>query len=118
VLIKLEMNKKILLISFIALFLPFIIIAAVPAAGGSTLLNAILQGISNAIMGVGTVMATIGFVVAGVMWLTSGGSPERTGLARKALIAAVIGSVVLVIGASATPFITMINQIICGGGGC
>lgn len=114
------MNKKILyyyLLSII-LFLPVNVMAAIPGAVGSPKLNAILSSIQNAAIGLGATMAVIGFIIAGIIWLTSGGSPEKTGTARKALIAAVIGTALLVVGASAGVFITMINEIICGGGAC
>lgn len=102
------MNKK-YLFSFLLLaviFLPLVANAASPA------LDALATSVKGAAISVGAILAVIGFVVAGILWLTSGGSPEKTGLARKALIAAIIGTIILVIAGATSDFVKIIKEVL------
>ncbi len=53
--------------------------------------STLLTGIATAVAGLIGALATIMIIVAGFFYLTSAGSPERTGLAKKTLIYAVAG---------------------------
>jgi UDP-N-acetylmuramyl pentapeptide phosphotransferase/UDP-N-acetylglucosamine-1-phosphate transferase len=102
------MNKKILLFVLLAVFLaPVFVSAAVP----STLTN-ITRGVRDTLVAVGGVMVVIGFVVSGILWLTSAGSPERMGTAKKALIAAVIGAVLIVVASASDSLIKIIEDLV------
>jgi hypothetical protein len=46
---------------------------------------------------IGTAVVVIGWVISGILYLTSLGDPSKTTLARKALIAALIGTALVVI---------------------
>ena len=54
-------------------------------------------------------LGTIMIIVAGILYLTSAGSPERMGTAKKALTYAIIG---IVIGLAATTIVAIIKGII------
>lgn len=63
-------------------------------------------------IGVGTLIATLGvimIIVAGILYLTSAGSPERIGTAKKALIYAIVG---IAIGLAANVIVSIIKGII------
>ncbi|OGZ78144.1 MAG: hypothetical protein A2358_02225 [Candidatus Staskawiczbacteria bacterium RIFOXYB1_FULL_37_44] len=62
--------------------------------------------------GVGTVVASLGTIMiiwAGILYLTSAGSPEKMTKARTALTYAIIG---IVIGISARAIVLIIEQIL------
>jgi len=91
----------------------------VSAQGNSVSITNPLNGVSNfadllknMITQVGLViasLATIMIVVAGVFYLTSAGSPERIGMAKKTLSYAIIG---LIIGITASIIPGIIKSII------
>lgn len=59
--------------------------------------NKMVEEVMNLALSIGSAIVVIGWVIAGILYLTSMGSPEKTGTAKKALIAAVIGTVLVVI---------------------
>jgi hypothetical protein len=69
------------------------------------LLLKIAGGIGILIGSLGTIM----IIVAGILYLTSAGSPERMGTAKKALFYAIIG---IVIGILATSIVQIILSIL------
>lgn len=92
-------NKKIL---FLVLLLEIVLPSAISAAnGGSDQLTQLVWNIANMLLTAGGAIVVIGWVIAGILWLTSGGSPEKTGTAKKATWAALIGTILLAL-ASAT----------------
>jgi hypothetical protein len=99
------LKKKIVFIILLAVLLsPVVASAAVGCgekSGGNPKLEAILQNVSNAASTVGAAIAVIGFIIAGILYLTAGGSPEKTGIAKKALFAAVIGTAILALAQGA-----------------
>jgi hypothetical protein len=105
------MNKKTLFFILLAviLTLPFTVGAQCGAVEGNEKLNAMLGSVKAVAIGIGITLGVIGWVVAGIMWLTSAGSPEKTGLAKKALIAAVIGTVLVVVAQGTN----VVQDIIC-----
>jgi hypothetical protein len=111
------MNKKIILaVAFIGLF-GFISLALAQV----TLPNP-LQGVNNfsdlltkIADGVGTLIASLGtimIIVAGILYLTSAGSPERMGKAKTALIYAIAG---IVVGIAAKAIVATIKSVIGAG---
>ena len=61
---------------------------------------------------VGTLIASLGtvmIIVAGILYLTSAGSPERIGTAKKALMYAIAG---IVIGLAADAIVSIVKNII------
>ena len=76
--------------------------------GGVTfpqLLLKIVDGVGKLIGGLGTIM----IVIAGILYLTSAGSPEKITKAKTALIYAVIG---ITIGIAATAIVGIITNVL------
>jgi len=86
-------NKKTL---FLTLFIADLILPIVASAKGESFCVAIKR-LSSLSYQIGGSVVVIGWVIAGILWLVSGGSPEKTGIAKKAIWAAVIGTVLVVI---------------------
>ena len=108
------MNKKI--VSLFALFglfgfvyfafaAPVMIPNPLNVDNFGALLLKIAGGIGILIGSLGTIM----IIVAGILYLTSAGSPERMGTAKKALFYAIIG---IVIGILATSIVQIILSIL------
>jgi len=71
----------------VILIIPTTIFAAV------TDLQGLATQIQTTVTAIATPLVIIGWLIAGILWLTSAGSPEKLGIAKKAAIAAVIGTV-------------------------
>ena len=86
-------NKKtlFLILSATVLGLPLMSLAAVVKVPD------MIVNIQSAFVAIGSSIVVIGWVVAGILYLTSAGSPEKTGTAKKAMIAAVIGTVLIIL---------------------
>ena len=107
-------NKKILLFLLaVLIILPIVVYAqgTIPTTG-SAQLDTILRNFRRVARGIGASMAVIGFCVAGILYLMSAGSPEKTGIAKKALIAAVIGTAVVVLAMAANVIINIFNNLL------
>lgn len=107
------MKKFILgLIILGTVILPFTIMAQVGApqpGGGPGTLEGIGQKIANAAWVIFTIVAVVMFVIAGILFLTAMGNPEKIVQARNAFLWGVVGVVVAVIAFSIT---TIISNII------
>lgn len=57
----------------------------------------LLNGIIPAVAGLVGALSVIMIIVAGILFLTSAGSPERIGTAKKALTYAIVGIVITLI---------------------
>ena len=74
----------------------FLIPVSAMAALPSDLTTAV-QKIKEVANAVGGSIVIIGWIIAGILYLTSAGSPEKTGTAKKALFAAIIGTILILI---------------------
>ncbi|MDO8486454.1 MAG: TrbC/VirB2 family protein [Candidatus Staskawiczbacteria bacterium] len=103
------MNKKILFLILLAgvFIFPLQAMGAVPAT-----LTTVLENIRDVIKAIGTAMIVVGFVVAGIMYLISGGSSEKMGTAKKAAIAALIGAVIVILAYAANGIEAIIKGIL------
>jgi len=101
------MNKKILFLVFLSvLFLP-VLVSAINTP------EVMARNIQNMVWYIGSTIVVIGWTVAGILYLLSMGSPEKMGTAKKAIIAAVIGTVLVVIaGLGYLGVKEFLNQII------
>ena len=86
------MNKKTLFLILLTgiLSLPL-------AVNATQSLPEMTEGVKSVAMSIGISIVVIGWVIAGILWLTSAGSPEKTGTAKKALIAAIIGTILIIL---------------------
>ncbi len=87
------MNKKTLFLILL------VIIFVLPISAHADQFCDAVKNIESIIWRIGGSMVVIGWVTAGILYLTAAGG-ERMGIAKKALIAAVIGTVLVVISAS------------------
>lgn len=109
------MNKKIICsVIFIGLLcltnLAFGQITNYGPASWTALLGGIAKAVGKLVASLGTVM----IIVAGILYLTSAGSPERIGLAKKALIYAIAG---IVIGLAASSIVDIVTGFMGSGSG-
>ena len=105
-------------ISFLALITIILLLplATIKAEDTPTLCN-MLKTAGGLILTLGGSMTVIGWVIAGILFLGSAGSPEKTGTAKKAVFAAVIGTVLVILAWYAP---AIVRDAIGGGtwGGC
>jgi len=93
------MNKKISFLILIgALLLPVV-------ASAQTIATLVDNVVVNVAWPIAIAAVVIFWIVTGVLFLAAMGSPEKIGLARKALIAAVAGTIIIVLAASAITII-------------
>ena len=110
------MNKKIIYLVVLAgaLFLAGTTLAvSIPNFGPDSLcalLTSIVTQVSTLVATLGTIM----IIVAGILYLTSAGSEQRMGTAKKALIYAVVG---IAIGLSAAAIVDIVKKGISATGG-
>jgi len=108
------MNKKIFsyLFSYLLstiLFLPIVISAQASTTKACTL----LKSVETALVAIGATLVIVGWIVAGILYLSSMGSTERMGTAKKAITAAIIGTILVILSASAY---AVVNSFLGGGG--
>jgi uncharacterized membrane protein (DUF485 family) len=100
-------NKKILFIVLLGvLVLPLV------ASADPTTIPELATNIQATAIGIGTPIVVIGWVIAGILYLTAAGSPEKTGTAKKAVIACVIGTVLIVLAIGSGAIVTIIKSAI------
>ena len=108
------MNKK-----FLAIFCSLLFVFAQVAAASVTLTNpigygtfpALFTAITNGVAAIIGGLSTIMVIWAGILFLSSGGSTERMGTAKKALTYAIIG---IVVSATAAIIVSTIQGWIGG----
>lgn len=107
------MNKKIL---FLILLLAVVALPQGAFAGSSQsgiqALDKVLENVGKAVQAIGSALIIVGFVVAGVMYLTSTGNDQKMGTARKALWASLIGAVIVILAYATTNIEAIIKQIL------
>jgi len=97
------MNKKIL-------FLIVSVIFALPTVAlGEQTLQGVVTSIQNVTITIATPIVIIGWIIAGILYLTSAGSPEKTGTAKKAMIAALIGTILVVLAIGSGTIVSIIQ---------
>ena len=86
-------NKKILFLILLAsvLILPLGALAQVQQ------LPEMITNIQRAAGTIGASIIIIGWIIAGILYLTSAGSPEKTATAKKALFACVVGTILIIL---------------------
>ena len=83
-------------------------------AGGGSIGN-IVGSVAKGLTGLGGGLATIGFIVAGILFIASTANPSLMSTAKGALVAAVIGIVIILLANGACQFI---NTLTGAGGQC
>ena len=97
-----KINKKLLFLIFLA-----IVLLPSLAYAQNTLLD-IVTSVKGQLTALGSGLATIAFIIAGIMYLSATANPERMKIAKGALIAAVVGIVIIVLANGAEGFVKSI----------
>ena len=92
------MNKKIL-------FLILLAIVALPVVAFADQACNTINAVKTITEELGVAIVVIGWIITGVLYLTAGGAPDKLGLAKKALVACVIGTAVIVLSTIAYNFV-------------
>jgi hypothetical protein len=95
------MNKKTLLsiVSATLVVTPLI-------AGAQASLPQIVQNLAKNLQLLGGALAVIGFMVAGIMYISATANPKNMEVGKQALVAAIIGIIILILAPSATAFVS------------
>ncbi|EKE19851.1 MAG: hypothetical protein ACD_8C00096G0004 [uncultured bacterium] len=99
-------RKSAYAVSAIALALPMIVSAqfrtptntGLPSEGGETTLIDIATGIMNWLLIVVGILGVIGFVIAGILYLTAAGDEGQIEKGKSAMIYSIVGVIVALIG--------------------
>ncbi|MBI2050062.1 MAG: hypothetical protein HYT35_01225 [Candidatus Staskawiczbacteria bacterium] len=106
------MSKKILFLILVGIFVLPLIVTAQAQPSGIAVLDKVLDNIGKVVIAIGTALIVVGFVVAGVMYLASAGNTEKMGTAKKALVASIIGAVIVTLAIAANGIVQILNQIL------
>lgn len=90
------MDKKILF-----LILLTAIILTLPGTASAGVFCDALKKFKTVVQQVGGTLVVISWVIAGILYLTAIGNPQKMDTAKKALIAAIIGTVLVLLAGSA-----------------
>jgi hypothetical protein len=101
------MNKKTLFYTLLAVILVLPI-----AASAQVTIPGIVNNIASVIWNVAIVAVVIFWLITGVLFVTAMGDPGRVGTAKKALFAAVGGTVIVILAYSA---MNIISNAVLGG---
>ena len=94
------MKKKLLFLVLLGiLILPTTALAA-QCPGGLTITNMVCN-VSNVVYTVGGILVIIFWVITGILFLAAQGAPEKLGTAKKALFAAIGGTIIVILAWSA-----------------
>ena|SRR3989344_2024721 len=112
------MNKKTLCLVLLS---GILVLAFVPqgaaagagagAGGGGQSLQAIAQKVADNLTPLAGALATIAFIVSGIMFLTATGNPSNMSVAKASLLAGVIGIVVIVLAKGAEAFVKQLTGL-------
>lgn len=83
----------------------FLSILIFPVVSEAKDLQTVVKGLSEGLGGLGAYLATIGFIVAGILFVASSANPQLMTQAKHALIAAIVGVVILLLATGAQDFI-------------
>lgn len=113
------MNKKISIFILLVTLLSPLVVFAQPPGGGNpppppssnpTTLTYMANSVKTAVTTIGGAIAVIGWIVAGILYLTAAGAPDKLGVAKKAMIAAVIGTLLVVMAQGTTSIMNVIGN--------
>jgi quinol-cytochrome oxidoreductase complex cytochrome b subunit len=97
-------NKK-------TLFLILLGIILVPTSFVSAMtLPTLAKNVEATAVDIATPIVIIGWIIAGILYLTAAGSPEKIGTAKKALVACVIGTILVVLAIGSGAIIGVIQS--------
>lgn len=108
------MNKKIVFLILLAMVLTLPLMAHADDKACQ-----MIKTFKDTAIKIGASIVVIGWVITGILYLTAAGAPEKTGTAKKALIACIIGTIVIILAPTAYDFVnSALNAGGAAGGGC
>lgn len=84
-----------------------------PVISSAAYVDTAIGNIKSAFITVGSSIVVIGWIIAGILYLTAAGSPEKLGTAKKALFACVVGTALIILSVVAE--MTISNLLMPGG---
>lgn len=112
------MNKKILGLILLAaiIVVPAVVFGADPAADSGNTATKIAVNIMTLALTIGTTIVVIGWIIAGILYLTAAGAPDKVKIAKSAMVAALIGTALVVFGKLGyEPLAAIINSVLTSG---
>lgn len=104
-----RVNKKILFLALLGvLVLP--VMAGADNASAPSDLQTLIGNVETVTIDIATPLVIIGWIIAGILYLTAAGSPEKLGIAKKALVASVIGTILVVLAIGSGYIISIISN--------
>ncbi len=76
-----------------------------PLVAHAATLQQVVDGLKVSLTGLGISLGVIGFMVAGIMFILATTDPKKMDTAKQALLAAIIGIVIIVLASSADTFV-------------
>lgn len=108
------MNKKIL--SFFILLIVSVLVFPQISGAVSAQVTAMADNIKEVMIAIGAAIVVIGWVVAGIIYLTSMGKPDKMQTGQKAIVAAVIGTALVIIAEAGYGLVSgIVDNIISAG---
>lgn len=104
------MNKKISYLISLGILL-------LPAMAFASTLGTYAEKVKIAAIDLAGAIVVIGWVVAGILYLTAAGAPEKLGVAKKALVACIIGTMLVVLAMTSDAIVSLIKDTLGVGGG-
>lgn len=87
----------------------------VAALGDGTTLTGLAGNLKTAAITVGSAIVVIGWIIAGILYLTASGKPEKIQIAKNALIACVVGTILVVLAGTLGIIASVIQSAITQG---
>lgn len=106
------MKRKLLIKLILLLGTVFLSSVVLTGEASAQTLTTMATTVRTVAVSIGIPIAVVGWVVAGIIYLTSAGSPERMGTAKKAVVAAAIGTVIVALAGGAGPIINVIKNAV------
>ena len=79
-------------------------------AFGTATLTGMAANIESATVTIGGTIVVIGWMITGILWLLAAGNPSKITVAKGALIACVVGTIVVVLAGTASSIESVINN--------
>lgn len=99
-----KVNKKTILttLSVVAIILPTLVFGKE--------LTEIVSSVEDTMQTIAGSIVFIGWCIVGILYLTAAGSPEKIGIAKKGLVACVIGTLLVVLAAASGEIMNVIKS--------
>jgi hypothetical protein len=105
-------DKKILNSFLLGSLIAVLVSPIVVLATDCSALNTLATSVTGTAIGIASPIVVIGWIIAGIMYLTATGNPQRMELAKKTMIACAIGTVLVILAATSGAVISVVSKAI------